>query len=348
MATAASTDFTDTTVLRHLKAPTRCTVLVVDDDDLVRAQLCALLRQAGYEVAAVASGEEALQILISLDCRIVVADWQMPGMDGLALCRYVRLKHSVSYIYFLMLTVRGHRRDVLKGLAAGADDYVIKGAPMEEILARLEVGRRLTHLEHSLRLSNRENRRLAVTDSLTGALNRRYLTKYLPREIERARRYDHPLAVLSCDLDAFKQVNDSFGRRAGDEVLQWFVGCAASSIREGSGWIARVGGDEFVVVLPETNLAQSLIVARKLRESFAERPIVSCAGALNCTISIGSAALETKQDLATICAIELLRAADQALYASKRGGRDQTTALSATAAQALAPMVRNRGRNALN
>jgi two-component system cell cycle response regulator len=343
---AASIDFGDTMVLQQLKMPSHCTVLVVDDDDLVRAKLCVLLRQAGYEVAAAASGEEALKILSSLDCRIVVADWQMPGMDGLALCRYVRLKHSVNYIYFLMLTVRGHRRDVLKGLAAGADDYLIKGMPMEEILSRLEVGRRLTHLEHSLRRSNREHGRLAISDQLTGAFNRRYLTKYLPREIEHSRRCDQPLAVLSCDIDAFRQVNDRFGHRAGDEVLQRFVGCTASSMREGSDWIARIGGDEFVVILPETDLHQSIIIAQKLRQTFVERPLITCAGALGCTVSIGCAALQTAQELSTISAIELLRAADLGRYANKCGGRHRTNTVPVAAAETLLPP--NREKNALS
>jgi two-component system cell cycle response regulator len=334
--------------LHQPKEPLRCTVLVVDDDALVRAKLSELLRRAGYEVAAAASGEQGLQILSSLDCRIVVADWQMPGMDGLALCRYVRLKHSVNYIYFLMLTVRGNRRDVLRGLAAGADDYLIKGAPMEEILARLEVGRRLTQLEHSIRISDQINPRSGETDPLTGVFNRRYLSEYLPREIERSKHDDRPLAVLSCAIDAFKQINDTFGHCAGDEVVQWFAGCASRSIREASDWVARIGEDEFVVILPRTNLEQSAVMARKLQQTFVERPIITGAGALNCTVSIGSAALQTAHELATTSAIELLRAADLGQYANKRGGRERTIAMSAGGAGRQSPGFCYRAKNALN
>jgi PleD family two-component response regulator len=152
----------------------RCRVLVVDDDEFVGAQLMALLRLAGYDVHAAGSGEEALRILDTMSCQMVLTDWQMADMDGLSLCRNVRLKDDEGYVYVLMLTVRNTKRDVLVGLAAGADDYIVKGAPAEEILARLEVGRRITQLEHSLRASNQENGRLSVTDPLTGAHNRRF------------------------------------------------------------------------------------------------------------------------------------------------------------------------------
>jgi two-component system cell cycle response regulator len=347
-STGIMDELDDSALTQRLPLASRCTVLVVDDDELVRAKLTLLLKQAGYDVVSAASGEEALRVLGSTDCRIAIADWQMPSMNGLALCRYVRVKHTVNYIYFLMLTVRGSKRDVLRGLAAGADDYIVKGAPTEEILARVEVGRRLTHLEQSLRISNRENRRLAVTDPLTGALNRRYLMKYLPREMERSKRYAHPLAILSCDIDGFKQVNDTYGHRAGDEVLHWFVGCTVSSIRDSSDWIARVGGDEFVVVLPETNLHAANIVAQKLRQTFSGQPIATCAGPLHCATSIGATALETTQELATFSVTELLRAADHCLYASKRAGRDRTTAMSAASAGTQLPIVPIRGNNELN
>ena len=164
----------DDTSITLLSDPTqRCRVLLVDDDEVVRMQFAALLQIAGYQVFTAASGEEALQLLDKTHCQIVLTDWQMPNMDGLALCRNLRLRDNTGYIYVLMLTVRGTRRDVLAGLSAGADDYVVKGAASEEILARLQVGRRITHLEYSLRQSNLENRRMSVTDPLTGARDRK-------------------------------------------------------------------------------------------------------------------------------------------------------------------------------
>ena len=310
----------------------QCRVLVVDDDELVRAQLMVLLGLAGYDVQAVGSGEEALRILDTMSCQIVLTDWEMADMDGLSLCRSVRLKDDAGYVYILMLTVRNSKRDVLVGLAAGADDYIVKGTPSDEILARLEVGRRITQIENSLRVSNQENRRLSVTDALTGARNRRYLMINLPRELARARRYQHPLAILSCDIDRFKRVNDRFGHEAGDETLQAFGMRSASCIREGTDWIVRAGGDEFVLVLPETNLAGASCVAKKVREVLAAEPIATSAGSLIVTVSIGVTAVETADELASTSVAELLRAADRCLYVSKNLGRDRVTAASAACA----------------
>jgi two-component system cell cycle response regulator len=329
-------DLNDTSITL-LTDPTRpCCVLLVDDDELVRAQFAALLQLAGYDVCTAASGDEALRVLDETSCQIVLTDWQMPDMDGLALCRNIRLRDSRGYIYVLMLTVRGSRRDILAGLAAGADDYVVKGAAPEEILARLQVGRRITHLEYSLRKSNLENRQMSVTDPLTGARNRRYLMKYLPREIERSRRYSHPLTILSCDIDHFKQINDGFGHDAGDEVLQAFVNRAGLGIRQEIDWIARSGGEEFVVVLPETPLVGGCHVAQRLLETLAGSPISTSAGPLVVTMSIGIAALDAHTDLANASATKLLSTADRYLYESKKLGRNRTTA--GPAVQTVAPI----------
>jgi two-component system, cell cycle response regulator len=338
----------DTMDLKPVEVPRRCRVLVVDDDELVRAQLSALLRVGGYDVVAAGSGEEAIRALATRDCQMVLTDWQMPDMDGLALCRQLRLEHTESYVYVLMLTVRSRKSDILAGLAAGVDDYVVKGASAEELLARLQVGRRITRLEQSLRKSTRENRRLAVTDALTGARNRRYLTEYLNRELERSRRYDRPLAILACDIDGFKTVNDRLGHEAGDEVLRAFVGRAASCLRSDSDWIARLGGDEFVVVLPETMLVAAAGVGDKLRMVLKEKPISTFGGPVTATVSIGVSAIQTAQELAATSAIELMRAADRGLYSAKSSGKDQTTAVSVAAGEPVVAHLRSREPRELN
>jgi two-component system cell cycle response regulator len=328
MHNTVSPNLDDTSITLLVDPSERCRVVLVDDDELVRRQIATLLRMAGYDVLTAGSGEEALRILDKTPCQIVLTDWQMPDMDGLALCRNIRLRDNTGYVYVLMLTVRSGRRDVLAGLSAGADDYVVKGAAAEEILARLQVGRRITHLEYSLRKSNLENRRLSVTDPLTGARNRRFLMKYLPCELERSRRYQHPLTILSCDIDHFKRINDGFGHDAGDEVLQAFVARAGLCIRQAVDWVARAGGEEFVFVLPETRLTGGCRVAERLRDALAAQPIGTSAGPLVVTISIGVAALESATDLEKVSASELLATADRCLYASKRLGRDRATAAS--------------------
>ena len=304
-----------------------CKVLLVDDDELLRAQLAVLLQHAGYIVSVAGSGEEALRCLDADPCSIVISDWEMPEMDGIALTRHLRAQRQESYIYVFLLTARRGKRDIVAGLQAGADDYISKDAPPEEILARLETARRIVTLEQALRSANRESRRLAVTDALTGARNRRYMMKYLPREFDRSRRYGHPIAALVCDLDRFKQVNDTFGHDAGDDVLREFCSRTQTCLRT-SDWMARTGGEEFVVILPETDLAGASIVAERIRAAIAAEGIQTCAGRVEISVSIGAGALVPPRESTRPTHTDLLQAADKCLYESKQQGRNRVTAVA--------------------
>jgi len=317
-------DVEDTIVMAP-EAVEPCKVLLVDDDELLRTQLSVLLQHAGYIVNVAGSGEEALRCLEADPCSIVISDWEMPAMDGIALTRHLRSQRLDSYIYVFLLTARRGKRDIVAGLQAGADDYISKDAPPEEILARLETARRIVTLEQALRAANRENRRLAVTDALTGARNRRYMMKYLPREFDRCRRYGHAIAMLVCDLDRFKQVNDGFGHDAGDEALREFCSRAQTCLRA-SDWMARTGGEEFVVVLPETDLAGAVAVAERIRAAIAIEAMHTCVGPLAVTVSIGVSALIPPLELPRLTHTDLLQAADKYLYDSKQQGRNRVTA----------------------
>jgi diguanylate cyclase (GGDEF)-like protein len=289
-----------------------CRVLVVDDDELVRARLSSLLKTFQYDTEEAASGQEALRIMSESPCHIVLTDWQMPEMDGLSLCRHVRNVRKDGYVYLLMLTVRDAKEDMLTGFAAGADDYMVKGAPVRELVARLEVARRITHAEHSHRIRDRENRRMAFTDPLTGAYDLPYLVEHLPRELGRSQRYGHSLAVLSCEIDEFKLVNERHGRATGDDVLRAFVDRTETCIRTASDWIARTSEGEFMVVLPETPARGASRVAQKLRETLAAQPVLTVAGPLSITASIGVTAVEPRQELEGAVRIrDMLRAADR-------------------------------------
>lgn len=315
-------DDSTTTIQPIPKGLDACSVLIVDDDELVREQLASLVSSAGYRVRTAASGEDALRAFDAEPARILLSDWEMPDMDGVALCRNIRARELTGYTFILLLTVRRSKRDVISGLAAGADDYVVKGAPPEELLARLNVGRRITGLEHSLRATSLENRRLAFTDGLTGAYNRRFLMKHLPREYERCRRYGHPLSLLACDLDRFKLINDGYGHETGDAVLQEFVRRAGEGLR-GSDWIARMGGEEFVVVLPETDYAGAAIVAERIRASTAAKSLTVGGQTFLFTVSVGYSAAESDNELERFSFDDLLRTADAKLYEAKQGGRNK-------------------------
>ena len=324
---SSSADLDDSISMHPLPAAQPCRVLMVDDDELIRARLTALLRIAQFEVEAVTSGEEALRIMSERRCHILLAESQLPDMDMFTLCRNVRADQTMGYVYIVVHTLRGSRADLMAGLAAGADDYVVKGVATDEILARLEVARRITGIECKLRSSNRENRRLAVTDPLTGTNNLRYLMKNLPDELLRARRHGHAMAVLSCDIDGFKQINDCFGHEAGNELLREFVARSERCLRKDIDWLARVGGDEFMIVLPETTVQGANGVAQKLRQAYGGSPVITHAGPVSFTASVGVTAVEATHEIDSVSKIEyLLRAADRGLYASKKLGGDRVTA----------------------
>ena len=307
----------DTTQTRQLGSSRTCRVLVVDDDHLTRAHLAFVLRRAGYDVCTAGSGTEALGVLRSTFCQIMITDLEMPEMDGLVLSRKVREKSADKCVYVLMLTVRAGQLDVLAGVAAGVDDYLIKGVSAEEILAHVEVGRRITQLEQAPGTPKRADRLLSVIDPLTGARSPHFLLEFLSRELQECQRYKRPLAVLSCDIDHFKRVNDRFGHAAGDAVLAGFVARVLGCVRGGSDWVARLGGDEFLVVLPGATLSGATVVANKLQQQLRNRPVITAAGPLTVTTSIGIAALETVDDFAAASIPKLLRASDIDLHANK-------------------------------
>lgn len=300
-------------------------LLLVEDEPTQLLLMQRLLKRAGYIVETAADGEEALAKLAVDEFHLLVTDWDMPGMDGVTLCKRVREARLPGYLYVLLLTGHGSTENLVAGLDAGADDYVRKPANDAELLARLKAGQRIVRLEQSLREANTQIQHLSILDPLVGTFNRRYLNQQLVQEIERARRYAHPLAAVMADLDFFKDVNDRYGHQVGDEVLRGFVELANGSIRHGSDWIARYGGEEFVFVLPETDLAGAARTAEKIRSQCASTPFNTAAGALTVTASFGVAALDGNTGPIGAAAEILLRQADAALYRSKHEGRNRTT-----------------------
>ncbi len=311
-------------------------ILLAEDDPVTRMLMTRFLKKAGYEVDAVGDGAEAFDRMMHRYYPILVSDWEMPGMDGVALCKAVRNMQLDGYVYALLLTARDAKEHIIAGLEAGADDYLIKPVHEPELIARLNAGRRILALEHSLRAANQRNRVLSITDDLTGAYNRRYLMEQLPREVERCRRYAYPLTVIMCDIDHFKRINDERGHSVGDDVLQQFMGRVQTSIRTNSDWIARYGGEEFVMVLPETEFTAGVLVAEKIRSVVEAAPFGTRAGEAYVTASFGVTATGPGGPDLLMKADDLIRTADQCLYRSKQGGRNRTTSLQIPTAVALA------------
>src|SRR5688572_9226108 len=199
-------------------------VLLVDDDEIVIEHLRELIAAAGFEVATASSGAAALAELKRHFAPIVILDRNMPGMDGLELTRAIRDDPGYpGYVYIMLCTAHDSEDEILTGLKAGADDYLSKRVSGTQLLARLATARRILSLEHSLKQVIEERRRMAMTDSLTGAHNRRYFMNHMRRELKRTRRYGGEVSLLVFDIDHFKHINDRHGHAVGDIVLVEFV-----------------------------------------------------------------------------------------------------------------------------
>ena len=330
-----ATDSDTVISITQARSETSNAILLAEDDPVTRMLMTRFLKKAGYEVTAVGDGNEALDQMTKRHFPILVTDWEMPGMDGIDLCKAVRNLQLDGYVYALLLTARNAKEHIIAGLEAGADDYLIKPVHEPELIARLNTGRRILALEQSLRFANARNRILSITDALTGAFNRRYFMDQLPRELERCRRYAAPLSVIMCDLDHFKLVNDEKGHAAGDDVLQQFVTRIQKAIRGSTDWLARLGGEEFLIVLPETGYAGAVRVAEKIGDIVRGSAFITRAGDVRVTASFGSASTEEQGPDLSLKVEMLMRTADECLYRSKQAGRNRTTAIEIAASAAL-------------
>jgi two-component system cell cycle response regulator len=301
------------------------TVLVVDDDELVLAHLAQLVQAAGYEVHTAGDGHAALEFLAQHFTPIVITDLNMPGLDGLALCRAIRQQLWPGYVYILVLTVHDGESAILAGLNAGADDYLSKRTSAAQLLARLHTAQRILGLEQALKVELEEKRRQSLTDSLTGTNNRRYFERQLQQDFKRTQRGAGPLSLLMLDIDHFKRINDRHGHAAGDAVLQETVRRMRLCLTRETDWCARIGGEEFVMVLADTPLSGAAQVAERIRQAIAGVPIVTNACAVAVTASIGVVEFQPAGSRKSVSVESLIAELDANMYQSKRNGRNRVT-----------------------
>jgi len=295
-------------------------ILIADDDAISRRLLEKTLLRAGYDVVAVQNGLAAAEQLCKEDGpRLALLDWEMPELDGPAVCREVRKKKDQGYVYMILLTSKGLKTDIVTGLGSGADDYLTKPFDNGELKARLRTGQRILHLEGRL-VEARENMRFKAThDSLTSLFNRGVIVELLGREISRSRRERVPTAILLCDIDHFKSINDSHGHLTGDEVLQEAARRLLLSVRSYD-YLGRYGGEEFLIILNNCDPASTPRRAEEIRKALSDNPVETSIGPLLVTMSMGVHQTEN-WGLRTV--EELLHEVDSAMYAAKAAGRNR-------------------------
>jgi two-component system cell cycle response regulator len=289
------------------------TIILVEDDASVSHLLSRQLQRAGYSVRHASTIREARDLFRAEVWDLAMLDRGLPDGDGLELCR--ELRASSPHGYIIMLTGNDSAESKLEGFQYGADDYVTKPFEVDELLARIRAGVRIVGLQKALLDTNRRLEELSLTDSLTRVANRRAFDQRLQLAFEHAKRYERPLSLVLIDVDHFKRINDQHGHDAGDHVLR----CVADVMADGSrhsDFVARIGGEEFAVLLGETALFESMQFGEKLRCNVAVAPC----GAGPVTISVGVANMPHS---CITSAAELFHAADQALYRAKANGRNR-------------------------
>lgn len=312
----------------HAPAPDEAadspTILIADDEHINRALLKRRLEREGYRVLTARNGSEAVRQTKEAQPDLVLMDVMMPEMDGLDACRLIKEDEATHGIPIIFLSARDETEMKVSGLSLGADDYISKPFEAEELVARVHVAIRLKRerdqLRHdaeeaSLRAEQAQER--AMTDQLTGLLNRYGLQHTLARENAEARRYNRPLSCVLIDIDNFKTINDTYGHAIGDLTLQQMAGVLREAVR-GSDTVFRYGGEEFLMLLPETDLEGAMALAEKIRAAASQRPFGDGSHVFNLTLSAGVAGLYVEES-----GHDMIARADMALYRAKGQGRNR-------------------------
>ena len=296
-------------------------VLIADDEVVSRRLLESSMRRWGYDVVVASDGLEAARILQRPDApKLAVLDWLMPGLDGVQLCVQLRQRKNDAYVYVLLLTAKHTKSDVVQGLEAGADDYIIKPFDPQELRVRLRAGKRILYLLEQITAARETLRELAARDPLTRLWNHNAIIELLSDELARAKRQATAVGVILMDLDHFKRINDEHGHLAGDQVLREAAEVLSGTIRPYDA-VGRYGGEEFLVVLPGCDAVNSASHAERLRLALSRVVVKSAEGKdIRCTASFGVTVAAADGHVNAEAAI---RAADEALYAAKDAGRNR-------------------------
>ena len=296
---------------------TSATVLVAEDSLVVRAVLRQHLEDQGYSVIEADDGNAALRVCSETKPDVVLLDIEMPGLDGHQVLRALKADANLCDVPVVFLTGRTGTEDLVEGLRLGAHDYLKKPFETSELIARVSAAVRVKTLQDELRNRNAELDLISRTDALTGLYNRRHIEERLRELASAARRHSSSLAVLMLDIDHFKQVNDTIGHAGGDAVLREFSARLQSVLRA-EDVPGRWGGEEFLAILPNTELKGAVILGQRVCDAIADQPFSLSDGATLAVTVSGGCAVGDSQDPE-----ELVRHADDALYRAKETGRNR-------------------------
>jgi diguanylate cyclase (GGDEF)-like protein len=296
-------------------------LLIAEDDKTSRLILRSVCSKWGYDVVCVEDGQAAWDMMQADEMpQLLIIDWEMPRMNGIELCQLISENYKQNPPYIILLTSRTETPDIVKGLKAGANDYIAKPFNNDELKVRISVGRRMIELQDELNKTLRQLTALASIDVLTGLLNRRAIMESLTKEIRRVERNNHILCIGMCDIDHFKSINDTYGHLVGDEVLKEVTIRMQDALRVND-LLGRYGGEEFLVITPVDMVENATIVYERMCQKVAATPIEIYDVSITVTISCGVTSYVADNDgqkLETVIA-----RADEALYKAKHEGRNR-------------------------
>ncbi len=294
-------------------------ILIVDDDEKIRQSMCEFIKRSGYPTYPAASAEDAIEMLKDVSVDLVVTDIMLPGMDGLELTDIIKNDYDLDVI---VMTGYSQQYSYEAAINKGAADFVFKPVRFEELLLRLKRVFRERNLTKERKIMLDKLRKLAITDGLTNLHNSRHFYSQLALEVGRSNRYKHPLALLLLDIDQFKLFNDKYGHLEGDKVLMGIAGVIKNCLREMDS-AYRYGGEEFTIILPETNAIEAVTVADRLRTAV-EKEALSPTPDTHVPVTVSVGVTEYAKDESKA---DFVRRADQAMYQSKNNGRNSVSVI---------------------
>ncbi len=298
--------------------------LIIDDRPTSLKRMCEAL-SIEHTVTVAETPDEMAQLAAIGDYDLLIVSLTLSDYDGLRLCSQLRSLESTRQTPLLAIVEEGDTPRLVRALDMGVNDYLVRPVDRNELVARCRTQLRRKRFQDYLRDKFQQGLELAITDSLTGLYNRRYMESHLAAMVQDGLQNHKPVSILIFDIDFFKSVNDTHGHAAGDTVLKEFAQRISQNVR-GVDLACRMGGEEFVVVMPDTDLSYAMMVAERLRQRIGEIPFkVEDRLELNVTVSIGIGVVEAAGDTGE----KVLERADAALYRAKRDGRNRVVAEAA-------------------